>query len=314
VKNISDKTFEKIDKSNGEIVSRTDRISIKGGGVITLGPRAYVGSYGGYAFNSDIGVTFGEETDSGVYTYKNNFIGSNLQSVGEVLEEVSAGPEGFEYRIDCFYDPATQKFTRKLVLSGYDYPDDPDPTGVRSLQSLGADQFIFEYPGNIASFSISESAEDSATRMWVTGSDNNNVSEESARQPMSGATKQSMLDDGWPVLEAAEQIDGEAETARLYNQAKSFLEESLPPVDELTVEVNGSMAPQVGTYAPGDWCSLLFEDQFMKERLASDQEARDNIFVRKIYAYKVDVPDSFGIPEKVSLELIRDTEVDTYGD
>lgn len=314
VKNTSDKELDTVNKSNGEIVSRTDRITVNGGGSVTLGPRAYVGSYGGYAFNSDIGISFGEETSSGVYTKKNNFIGSNLQSIGEILEEVSAGPDGFEYRIDCSFDKATQKFTRKLILSGYEYPDDPDPKGVRSLESLGANRYVFEYPGNIASFSLNESAEDAATRMWVTGSDNNNGNEEGSRQPMSAATKQSLLDSGWPVLEAAEQIDGEAGTARLYNQAKSFLEESLPPIDELTVEVNGSMAPVAGSYAPGDWCSLLFEDQFMRERLASSQEPRDNIFVRKIYAYKVDVPDSFGVPERVNLELIRDTEVDTYGD
>ena len=314
VKNISDKALDTVNRSNGEIVSRTDRIVVNGGGSVTLGPRAYVGSYGGYASNSDIGISFGEETNSGVYTKKNNFIGSNLQSIGEILEEVSAGPDGFEYRIDCSFDKATQTFSRKLILSGYDYPDDPDPEGVRSLESLGANKYVFEYPGNIASFSINESAEDSATRLWVTGSDNNNGNEEGVRQPMSAATKQSLLDSGWPVLEAAEQIDGEAGTARLYNQAKSFLEESLPPIDELTVEVNGSMAPVVGTYAPGDWCSLLFEDRFMQERLASSQEPRDNIFVRKIFAFKVDVPDSFGIPEKVSLDLIRDTEVDTYGD
>lgn len=313
VKNTSEKEFGTVNKSNGEIVSRTDRITINGGGFVTLGPRAYVGSYGGYASNSDIGISYGEETNAGIYTKKNNFIGSNLQSIGEILEEVSAGPDGFEYRIDCSFDKTTQKFIRKLVLSGYEYPNDPDPKGARSLESLGANKYIFEYPGNIASFSLDESAEDAATRLWVTGSNNSGV-EEGSRQPMSAATKQSLLNSGWPVLEAAEQIDGESGTSRLYNQAKSFLEESLPPIDELTVEVNGSMSPIVGSYAPGDWCSLLFEDQFMRERLASSQEPRDDVFVRKIYSFKVDVPDSFGIPEKVSLSLIRDTEVDTYGD
>lgn len=313
VKDTSDYAFDKINKSNGEIISRTDRILIKGGGTVLLGPRAYVGSYGGYAFNSDIGITYGEETNAGVYTYKNDFVGSNLLSIGDVLEEVSAGPDGFEYRIDCSYDDKAQKFVREFVISGYDYPDDPEPGEVRSIESLGANKFIFEYPGNIASLRLRESAEESATRLWVTGANNASITGENARQPMSAATKQSMLEDGWPVLEATEQMDGEMGTARLYNHAKSFLEESLPPIDELTVEVNGSMDPQAGTYSPGDWCSLLFEDEFMKARLASKQEARDNIFVRKIYGFKVDVPDAFGIPEKVSLELIRDTEVDTYG-
>lgn len=312
VKNITEVPFGSINKSNDEIITRTNMIKVNGGGKVVLGPRAYAGTYGGFAYNSDIGISFLEETNAGVYTNKNNFVGSDLQSVGEILEEISAGPDGFEYRIDCSYDEVTNQFIRTMVLSGYDYPDDPEPGEVRSIESLGANKYVFEYPGNIASFSLSESAEEAATRMWVTGSTDNIG--DGARQPMAAASKRSLLRDGWPILDATEQVDGEDSTPRLFNQARSFLEESLPPIDELTVSVNGSLPPEVGSYLPGDWCSLLFEDEFMKQRLASDQEARDNIFVRKIYGYKVDVPDAFGIPEKVDLELIRDTEVDSYGD
>jgi hypothetical protein len=48
--------------------------------------------------------------------------------------------------------------------------------------------------------------------------------------------------------------------------------------------------------------------------LASDQEPRDDILVRKIYAFSVDVPDAYGIPETVDLELIRDEEVELVGE
>ena len=60
--------------------------------------------------------------------------------------------------------------------------------------------------------------------------------------------------------------------------------------------------------------SLVFDDEFIRLRLASDQEPRDDILVRKIYGFSVDVPDAYGIPETVELELIRDEEVEFVGE
>jgi hypothetical protein len=311
---VSDVPFEEVKKSRDEVITLTNTIEINGGGVVRLGPRVYITTYGGFEDNSDIGVEVSEETNSGVLIPRQEpYLGSNLQSVGEILEEVSAGPRGFEYRIDCDFDAATKKFTRTLVLSGYDYPAEEDPnSAVRSIQALGADKYVFDYPGNIASFSLSESAENAATRFWVTGSDES--SGEGGSQPMAGASSERYLRDGWPVLDATEQMDVEASTDGLFLQAYSFLSESLPPIDELSISVNGSMDPMVGTYVPGDWCSLVFDDEFIKLRLASDQEPRDDILVRKIYAFSVDVPDAYGIPETVDLELIRDEEVELVGE
>lgn len=308
----SDLALDNIKVSRDEIITQTDTIEIKGGGKVTLGPRAYVGSYGGFGNNSDIDIDFIEETNAGVFTRRDIFIGSDLQSVGDILEEVSAGPDGFEYRIDCDFDPTTGTFTRKFTLAGYDYPDDPEPGEVRSIASLGADKYVFDYPGNIASFSLEESAENAATRMWVTGS-NSGIGGEGTKQPMAGASARKHLRQGWPVLDAAEQIDTENSALDLYDQATSFLNEALPPISELTVTVNGSMDPQVGTYVPGDWCSLAFDDDFLRMRLASDQEPRDDIIVRKIFGFKVSVPDAHGLPESVDLELIRDVEVEEVG-
>jgi|694.fasta_scaffold46829_2 hypothetical protein len=308
----SDFEFEPIKISRDEIITETNTIEVKGGGTATLGPRVYAGTYGGFEDNSDIGIEFSEETNAGVFTRREIFIGSSLLSVGEILEEASSGPNGFEYRIDCAFDTATQSFKRTLVLSGYDYPDDPEPGDIRSAASLGADKFVFDYPGNIASFKFEESAENAATRMWVTGT-NSTAGGDDTKQPMAGASSKKMLRSGWPVLDAAEQIDAQSGAIDLYDQAKSYLNEALPPIDDLTVSVNGSMDPEVGSYVPGDWCSLLFDDAFVRLRLASDQEPRDDMIVRKILGFKVDVPDAYGVPETVDLELIRDVEVEEIG-
>jgi hypothetical protein len=100
----------------------------------------------------------------------------------------------------------------------------------------------------------------------------------------------------------------------LYEYAKEYLYESKPPMGEFSLTVNGSLTPVLGTYNPGDWCSLIIDDPFVLARLADDQEPRDDIIVRKIASYKVSVPDNPAFPETVNLELITDWKVDMAGE
>ncbi len=82
---------------------------------------------------------------------------------------------------------------------------------------------------------------------------------------------------------------------------------------DFNVSVNGSLVPAVGTYLPGDWCSLIIDDPFVLARLQSDQEPRNDIIVRKINGYKVSVPDNPSFPETVDLDLVTDWKVDKTG-
>ena len=78
--------------------------------------------------------------------------------------------------------------------------------------------------------------------------------------------------------------------------------------------MNGSLNPVVGTYFPGDWCSIIANDEFIRQRLSSDLEVRDTVLVRKIDSIKVNVPDTPSFPEQVSLELVTEWEVDRRGE
>lgn len=309
---ISDIPYEAIKISRGEVYVETDRVSIRNGGQVLLGSRAYAGTYGGYANNSEIDIEVVEESETGGTPGTSDLsiiVSSDLKTVGEIIEAAASTISGFEYRIDCDYDEEIGQFTRKMVLSGYDVPDRLQPGEARTLESLGADKYVFEWPGNIKSFSLDESAEESATRMWVVGADPA-VSGDYLPQPMSAAVDRDYLKDGWPILEASEKVDNQSDYSILYSYAHAYLKESLPPIDDLKITVNGTMLPEIGTYQPGDWCSLVFDDVFMNMRLQSKQEVRDNVMVRKIIGYSVTVPDNFGMPEEVELELIRDTTVD----
>ena len=174
---------------------------------------------------------------------------------------------------------------------------------------LGADQYVFEYPGNILEFKIDESAENAATRMWVGG--NNEGLDGEASQPYSAASSLDLLGAGWPVLDQIESSSNDqAGESMLYDYAEEYLLEARPPEMTFTISVNGSLSPAIGDYVPGDWCTIIIDDDFVRMRLGSDLEPRSDVIVRKIVGYKVSVPDSPAFPEKVDLELVSEFKED----
>jgi hypothetical protein len=276
------------------------------------------GTYGPYASNSDLGIQVGTNETSNLYQDTQYLRGFELKSVGEILEEYSNDLNGFEYRIDCDYDLTTASFTRTLTLLNIENPNPLADTSVdlTDAERLGYNQIIFEYPGSISTFTVEESAEDAATRFFVEG----NISDlsDAASQPYAVAADISLLNNpvgkSWPLLDQVEVVNNTGDEEVLYEYAKEYLYESKPPMGEFELTVNGSLTPVIGSYAPGDWCSLIIDDPFVLARLADDQEPRDDIIVRKIASYKVSVPDNPAFPETVTLELITDWKVDTAGE
>lgn len=180
---------------------------------------------------------------------------------------------------------------------------------VHPTSILGADQYVFEYPGNVLEFKIDESAENAATRMWVGG--NNDGLDGEASQPYAAASSLDLLGAGWPILDQIESSSNDqAGEAMLYSYAEEYLLEARPPDMTFSISVNGSLFPAVGDYVPGDWCTIIVDDDFVRMRLGSDLEPRSDVIVRKIVGYKVSVPDSPAFPEKVDLELISEFKED----
>ena len=183
---------------------------------------------------------------------------------------------------------------------------------VHPLSVLGADRYVFEYPGNIFQFTLNENAEESATRMWVGGSADG--LDGTASQPYAAAAAKDLLNQGWPLLDEMEEKNDVNTVAAgkeaLYDYALDFLGESRPPEATFTIDVNGSLDPVVGSYYPGDWCSIILDDEFVRMRLATDLEPRGDVIVRKIIGYKVGVPESPSFPEKVTLDLVTEWKED----
>ena len=290
--------------------------TIVSGGLATIGSKAIYGTFGPYTANSDLMFDMSTNEPSGLYQDTQYLRGYELKSYGEILEDYSNNLNGFEYRVDCDYDFTTASFTRTLVLLNIENPNEITSSAQMSDQErLGYNDVVFEYPGSISTFSVEESSEDAATRFFVEG----NITDlsDAASQPYAVAADNSLLNNrnglSWPLLDQVEIVNQTADEDILFSYAKEYLYESKPPMGDFNVSVNGSLVPAVGTYLPGDWCSLIIDDPFVLARLQSDQEPRNDIIVRKINGYKVSVPDNPSFPETVDLDLVTDWKVDKTG-
>ena len=283
------------------------------GATATVTPTVSVGTYGPFPGNSDVDIYYSTDEYSGKNIPNTSYRGFELKNVGEALDEYSDTVDGFEYRIDCHIDyvGTIPVFTREFVLMTIDFPDPPAEGEVSPLSRFGADKLVFEYPGSIISMTMEENAEDSATRFFVVGNDSDLG--EDASQPYAVASATDLLDAGWPLIDQEESRNDTSDEELLYSHAQRYLAEMRTPISDISVTVNGSLSPKLGEYAPGDWCAIVVEDEFVRMRLASDLEPRDTVLVRKIDGFKVSVPDVPSFPEEVSLVLVTEPEVDKIG-
>jgi hypothetical protein len=178
--------------------------------------------------------------------------------------------------------------------------------------AFGADRLVFEHPGNILDATLEESAEDSATRFWVQGVDDTGNSD--ASLPYAAETAIDYLKDGWPLLDQVEKVDEVSEEDTLYIHARQFLKEAKPPISYFSISINGSTIPEAGTFAPGDWCSVILDDSFVRLRLESPLEPNSNgILLRKIESFEIQVPDAPSLPEQINIQLISDGTIESIG-
>lgn len=230
----------------------------------------------------------------------------------------------FDYVVEAAYDTTSTGFNN--VFKAWAIRKDTHSTAsIDSLllpsintlygpSALSAGNFIFEHPGNIASLTIDESIEKAATRLWVV--DSGNDLGEVAEKYYSAYTNIDYLYDsatqtGWPILETAK-TDADLSVSsdyQLVTYARNIGYQLSPPVANIKVVVNGSMAPVVGTYGPGDWCVIIPNDPFINKRLRLPYENRSDILLRKITGFRVNVPDNPSFPEMVDLELVVEWEI-----
>jgi hypothetical protein len=306
-------------------------------GYVSKKPTAYVRSYGEFPGAANLGGIEFSTSDYSNKQYINDEIrGGYLLNLGEHLDKYSNLTNGFDYRIDCDIQTVNgiQQFKKTFVLipripTSYTEYVDANPLAAGEYappSAFGADLLTFEYPGNISDITLEENAENSATRVFVVGNSDGAGANSSPRY--SAAVAGDLLANGWPILDAVEKQSSPLESGNkvnieswgnfqiedyLYETAERFIEETKPPMGEYSIIINGSIDPVVGTYNPGDWCQIVINDDFVKQRLASPLEPRSNAIVRKIESINVKVPNSPAFPEQITLNVIPEWQVDRSG-
>jgi hypothetical protein len=224
----------------------------------------------------------------------NKALTSNIGTITtESAHGLSVGDEIVVTNVGLYFDgtreilstPTTTTFTFSSYASNVSSTACSGYIGiVHPLSVLGADQYVFEYPGNVLQFNLTENAENSATRMWVVGATDN--LDNTASAPYAASASTDLLDLGWPLID---QVDSKTDNitvaygeSALYSYARDFAGEARPPEGNFSIVINGSIGPYVGDFLPGDWCSIIIDDDFVRMRLASDLEPRGDIIVRKI--------------------------------
>lgn len=223
----------------------------------------------------------------------------------------------FDYFIESSFDPATSTFNNVfkawLVQKDVNNPAAgvtlPELSELYGPSEYGANNLIFEHPGNIIEISLSESSDNAATRTWMV--DSTNDLDSGASKYYGSYTNLPYLQENFPILETAitDKDLSVSSDEQVAPHAKEAGYRLAPPIGFFTVSVNGSVSPQVGTYAPGDWCVVIPNDRFIGYRLRPPYENRTDILVRKIRSMKVSVPDYPAFPEVVELELVPEWEV-----
>ena len=324
--NDPDKVFQfssqgsKIGYSNAPSAARVRKVPIV---------QAYTG--GPFKLNSDIGITFDDESFAGLNdTYKieqEAIRGYELLTFKEIIDKYAEDEFGFDYRIDCSYDSETNSFSKlfkflplkpiswdNVVTNTFGgvLPDEYYPT----VDDFGATNLVFEYPGNISDIEMTETIEEGATRVWAQGTIEE-LSDE-ASQPYAGIGDFTFLNKGWPIFDKVIRKEKISRGNALYSFARSTLGQAQLPVSTLQVTVNGSVDPIVSSYKPGDWCIVLVEDYFIQERLFSYYENKGDesrvALLRKIAAVDVTVPINPGFPEVVNLTLVTEPGIDINGE
>ena len=304
-------------------------------------PVALTRTYGEFPNNANMGGIVYSDNDYSSKQYPNDTVrGSDLITVFEHLERYTSNKNGFDYRIDCSLASGSgdkKKFKRTFTL----IPRTPKtlqtyldtlPGGVLSAgtyappSAFGADQIVFEYPGNIQNVSFSENTTNSATRVFVAGNNDDTGGGGGARYSASASTD--LLNDGWPLIDKVEKVEWPVKGVNAINvdnwgnydaeadmqlTSERFLRETKPPSGDIIISVNGSLNPEIGTFDPGDWCSVVIRDKFIQQRMNSTLEPRKDVIVRKIDGIRVTVPNSPAFPEMIDLTLITEWEIDKIG-
>ena len=237
-----------------------------------------VATYVASVTGGDIGITASSGTSPQMRTL--HYDPWDLKNAYSILSETSALEFGYDFAVDVQYVAGVP--TKTLTLS---YP--------RRGRNWLATGHLFEYPGNIQSYVWTEDGTQGANKVYVTGSGSG------PNQLISTAADTSLIDAGYPLLEAvipSKSIDNQY---YLDSQARAHLTALANPVVIPEITVRGDLDPIFGSYSVGDDGRIRITDERFPAPVAGGAGIDT---YRRIIGQNV-TPGEGGIPEVIVLPL-----------
>lgn len=194
---------------------------------------------------------------------------------GEELDQLSNLINGFDWNVVVSVD--TSGTLRRTLVFGYPY------LGVSAANTA----YVFEYPGNISDFTISEDADGGGNTVWAIGGG------EGEDQLETFASDTVSISNGFPILETSRSYKSVVSPTTLQGHADEDLAQLKVPVTVATVDVRPNDDPALGSYSPGDFANFIIDDPWLDGR---------QVLTRRITGFTVQVSDAGG-PETVSLSF-----------
>lgn len=234
---------------------------------------------------ANIGVVLGTELSGRLRD--RTYLGYELKPVLEAIEQLSQVNDGFDWRIHAYYDGAG--LPAKRMEFGY-------PRFGKPAVETG---FVFEYPGNVISYTWPEDGRASATHVYTVGSG------QEYDMIITTATNSAWIAGGGARLEDVTTYKDVTRLSTLQAHAIRDLAERapVPSVPELTVTAHGD--PEFGTYGVGDGFKLEISDYRFPAKI--DETTGDQISPGHTSEWRMTSiatsPGAGGQPEKIQLKL-----------
>lgn len=144
---------------------------------------------------------------------------------------------------------------------------------------------LFDYPGVIANFTLTEDAEAGGNEIWALGTG------EGTEQVTTVSRDNDEINAGWPLLQESRSYKTVVKPSTLQQHSDADLARLNIPVTVLEMQIKPNQDPVFGSYGLGDWARIRLEDDFLTPSV--DMYAR-------ITAIKVAVDTTSGI-EQITL-------------